>query len=51
MFSGEIVNRTEGRAVLHTALRAPKDAVINVDGTNVVPLVHAELDKIYEYVD
>jgi glucose-6-phosphate isomerase len=51
MFSGEVINRTEGRAVLHTALRAPKDAVINVNGENVVPHVHAELDKIYEFVD
>ncbi|MCX5791053.1 MAG: glucose-6-phosphate isomerase [Elusimicrobia bacterium] len=46
MFSGEKINFTENRAVLHTALRAPKDAVVMVDGENVVPQVHAVLDKM-----
>ncbi|MFF5367455.1 glucose-6-phosphate isomerase [Streptomyces sp. NPDC013187] len=46
MFSGEKINVTENRAVLHTALRAPRDAVIEVDGENVVPAVHAVLDKM-----
>ncbi|MDO8214185.1 glucose-6-phosphate isomerase [Conexibacter sp. CPCC 206217] len=46
MFSGEKINVSEGRAVLHTALRAPRDAVIEVDGENVVPAVHAVLDKM-----
>jgi glucose-6-phosphate isomerase len=46
MFSGEKINITENRAVLHVALRAPKDAKIFVDGKNVVPEVHAVLDKM-----
>jgi len=46
MFRGDKINSTEGRAVLHTALRAPKDAVIMVDGVNVVPDVHAVLDRM-----
>ncbi|MBZ6097623.1 glucose-6-phosphate isomerase, partial [Streptomyces olivaceus] len=46
MFRGERINITENRAVLHTALRAPRDAVIEVDGENVVPKVHAVLDKM-----
>ncbi|MFE1046850.1 glucose-6-phosphate isomerase [Streptomyces olivaceus] len=46
MFRGERINITEDRAVLHTALRAPRDAVIEVDGENVVPKVHAVLDKM-----
>jgi len=46
MFSGEKINFTENRAVLHTALRAPKNAKIFVDGKNVVPEVHAVLDKM-----
>ncbi|MFD9590423.1 glucose-6-phosphate isomerase [Streptomyces sp. NPDC059980] len=46
MFRGEKINTTEGRAVLHTALRAPADAVVEVDGENVVPGVHAVLDKM-----
>ncbi|MEJ0089295.1 MAG: glucose-6-phosphate isomerase [Limisphaerales bacterium] len=46
MFSGEKINITENRAVLHVALRAPKDAKILVDGKNVVPEVHAVLDKM-----
>ncbi|MGA2868255.1 MAG: glucose-6-phosphate isomerase [Verrucomicrobiota bacterium] len=46
MFSGEKINITENRAVLHTALRAPRNATILVDGKNVVPEVHAVLDKL-----
>ncbi|HEX3745657.1 MAG TPA: glucose-6-phosphate isomerase [Bryobacteraceae bacterium] len=46
MFGGEKINITENRAVLHVALRAPKDATILVDGENVVPQVHAVLDKM-----
>ncbi|WP_210575191.1 glucose-6-phosphate isomerase [Streptomyces sp. GESEQ-4] len=46
MFRGDRINITEDRAVLHTALRAPRDAVIEVDGENVVPGVHAVLDKM-----
>lgn len=46
MFSGKKINRTENRAVLHTALRAPRDAEIFVDGQNVVPAVHAVLDRM-----
>lgn len=46
MFRGEKINTTEDRAVLHTALRAPAGAVVEVDGENVVPGVHAVLDKM-----
>jgi len=46
MFSGAKINVTEDRAVLHVALRAPKSASILVDGKNVVPAVHAVLDKM-----
>jgi glucose-6-phosphate isomerase len=46
MFSGEKINITENRAVLHVALRAPSGASIKVDGQNVVPEVHAVLDKM-----
>ena len=46
MFRGEKINVTEGRAVLHVALRAPRNASIAVDGKNVVPDVHAVLDKM-----
>src|SRR5947209_2312825 len=45
MFRGDKINVTEDRAVLHTALRAPRGATIQVDGQNVVPEVHAVLDK------
>ncbi|MEU6223571.1 glucose-6-phosphate isomerase [Streptomyces sp. NPDC047042] len=51
MFSGEKINITEDRAVLHTALRAPRDAVIEVDGENVVPAVHAVLDRMAAFAD
>jgi glucose-6-phosphate isomerase len=49
MFSGEKINVTENRAVLHVALRAPKGETILVDGKNVVPEVHAVLDKMAEF--
>ncbi|MGC5036048.1 glucose-6-phosphate isomerase [Streptomyces sp. DT190] len=51
MFRGEKINTTEDRAVLHTALRAPREAVIEVDGENVVPGVHAVLDKMAAFAD
>lgn len=51
MFRGEKINTTEDRAVLHTALRAPRGAVIEVDGENVVPGVHAVLDKMAAFSD
>ncbi|WP_369393451.1 glucose-6-phosphate isomerase [Streptomyces sp. CG1] len=51
MFRGEKINVTERRAVLHTALRAPRDAVVEVDGENVVPKVHAVLDKMAGFAD
>jgi glucose-6-phosphate isomerase len=49
MFSGEKINITEKRAVLHTALRAPKGASILVDGNNVVPEVHDVLDRMADF--
>ncbi|KAL8145040.1 glucose-6-phosphate isomerase, cytosolic [Apium graveolens] len=49
MFSGERINTTENRPVLHVALRASRDAVIECDGTNVVPDVWQVLDKIREF--
>ncbi|MFF8018123.1 glucose-6-phosphate isomerase [Streptomyces sp. NPDC007929] len=51
MFRGEKINTTEDRAVLHTALRANRDAVVEVDGENVVPQVHAVLDKMAAFAD
>jgi len=51
MFSGEKINITEDRAVLHVALRAPKEASIVVDGENVVPEVHSVLDKMADFCD
>ncbi len=49
MFSGEKINVTENRAVLHVALRAPRDASILVEGKNVVPEVHAVLDRMANF--
>jgi glucose-6-phosphate isomerase len=49
MFAGEKINTSEHRAVLHVALRAPRDAVINVDGHNVVPEVHQVLDRMADF--
>jgi len=51
MFRGEKINITEHRAVLHVALRAPRGASIVVDGENVVPQVHAVLDKMTEFAN
>ncbi|WP_405862175.1 glucose-6-phosphate isomerase [Streptomyces sp. NBC_00090] len=51
MFRGEKINTTEDRAVLHTALRAPREAVVEVDGENVVPAVHAVLDRMGAFAD
>ncbi len=49
MFAGEKINVSERRAVLHVALRAPKDEQILTDGENVVPAVHAVLDKMADF--
>jgi glucose-6-phosphate isomerase len=49
MFAGEKINVTEGRAVLHVALRAPRDRRILVDGVDVVPGVHAVLDRMADF--
>ncbi len=49
MFGGEIVNLSEGRAALHTALRAPRDAVIMAEGRNVVPGIHEMLDRMRKF--
>jgi glucose-6-phosphate isomerase len=51
MFAGQKINVTEDRAVLHVALRAPRNATIVVDGENVVPHVHAVLDKMARFCD
>jgi glucose-6-phosphate isomerase len=51
MFRGEKINVTEKRAVLHVALRAPRGASIVVDGQNVVPEVHAVLDRMATFAD
>ena len=51
MFRGEKINVTEKRAVLHTALRAPREASIVVDGENVVPKVHAVLDRMANFAN
>ncbi len=49
MFAGERINVSENRAVLHVALRAPRDALIAVDGRNVVPAVHEVLDRMADF--
>jgi len=49
MFAGQKINLTEKRAVLHVALRAPRGAAILVDGANVVPAVHAVLDRMADF--
>jgi glucose-6-phosphate isomerase len=51
MLSGEHINVTEDRAVLHTALRLPRDASLVVDGVDVVPDVHKILDKVYAFAN
>jgi glucose-6-phosphate isomerase len=50
-FKGDVINATEGRAVLHTALRAPKDAQVFVDGVNVIPEIHDVKEKIKNFTD
>jgi glucose-6-phosphate isomerase len=49
MFRGDRINTTEGRAVLHVALRAPREASILVDGQDVVPLVHEVLGRMADF--
>jgi glucose-6-phosphate isomerase len=51
MFRGEHVNVTEDRAVLHTALRLPRDATLEVDGQDVVAEVHEVLDRVYAFAE
>ena len=51
MFAGEHINITEDRAVLHVALRAPRDEVITTDGHDVVPDVHEVLDRMRAFAD
>jgi glucose-6-phosphate isomerase len=51
MFAGEKINLTEHRAVLHTALRLPRDKVLTVDGQNVTADVHAVLDRVKDFTD
>jgi glucose-6-phosphate isomerase len=51
MFQGEKINTTENRAVLHTALRAPKNREVMVDGENVMPDIHKVLDKMKDFSD
>jgi glucose-6-phosphate isomerase len=51
MFAGEKINVTENRAVLHVALRAPKGERIEVEGEDVVPMVHEVLDRMSDFAD
>ncbi|PWT96706.1 MAG: glucose-6-phosphate isomerase [Terriglobia bacterium] len=51
MFTGDKINFTEGRAVLHTALRMPRGSSVTVDGNNVIPEVQAVLDRMTEFAD
>ena len=51
MFAGEAINPTEGRAAGHVALRAPRDAVMFIGGENVMPAVHAVLDRMFALAD
>ena len=51
MFGGEKINVTENRAVLHASLRAPRETSIIVDGEDVVPQVHAVLDRMSTFAD
>ena len=50
-FSGEIISQTEGRAVLHSALRAPKESEVNVDGKNIIPEIYQVKQKIKTFTD
>jgi glucose-6-phosphate isomerase len=51
MFEGQAINATEGRSVLHSALRSFGDEFVTVNGYNVVPVVHEELRKILNFSD
>ncbi len=51
MFGGQVINVSENRSVLHTALRAPRGGSVLVDGKNVVPLVHAVLDRMSAFAE
>ena len=51
LFAGEPINHTEGRAAYHMALRAPRESVMQVAGHNVVPDVHAVLDRMARFAD
>jgi glucose-6-phosphate isomerase len=51
MYAGEKINVTENRSVLHTALRRPVSDHLDVDGTDVVPQVHAVLEKVYDFAE
>jgi glucose-6-phosphate isomerase len=51
MFAGEHINVSENRAVMHVALRAPRGATLMADGENVVPKVHAVLDRMSTFAD
>ena len=51
MFAGEAINTTEKRAVLHTALRAPASSRVMVDGADVMPEIHATLDKLAAFAE
>jgi glucose-6-phosphate isomerase len=51
MFRGDRINQTENRSVLHTALRLPRTASLVVEGTNIVPLVHETLDRMYAFAE
>ncbi len=51
MFAGEHINTSEDRAVLHTALRLPRDAALTVDGQDVVADVHDVLDAMGDFTD
>jgi glucose-6-phosphate isomerase len=50
-FDGEIINKTENRAVLHTALRAPENAVVNVEGQNIIPEIYEVKSKIKAFTN
>ncbi len=50
-FEGEIINKTENRAVLHTALRAPKNAIVKVDNQNIIPEIYEVKSKIKAFTD
>ncbi len=50
-FSGEKINTSEARAVLHTALRSPRDCIVHVDGKNIIPDVHRVLDHMRRFTE